>query len=195
MAKLTAKDRAALKPSQFGLPDKARTEKARKQPGNYPMPDEGHAISAVRLAKKHRKAGKLSTWTTTGSAARPTRSSRRSDVVVADVTRFVEGYDRDFERALGEIDAGRKRSHWMWYLFPQIHGLFTQGWFKCHPLKEESGGFEGLIDGVKLLRQGKVKGQKLVYQTADRKVVVEDVPKAEAAMDAHVLAPTVGVTA
>jgi hypothetical protein len=51
MTKLTAKKRAALEPSQFGLPDKARTEKARKQPGNYPMPDRGHAISAVRLAK------------------------------------------------------------------------------------------------------------------------------------------------
>ena len=60
MAKLTADDRAALKPSQFGLPDKARTKKARKEPGNYPMPDEGHAVSAVRLAKKHRKAGNLS---------------------------------------------------------------------------------------------------------------------------------------
>ena len=60
MTKLTAEDRAKLKPSQFGLPDKARTKKARKQTGNYPMPDEGHAISAVRLAKKHRKAGKLS---------------------------------------------------------------------------------------------------------------------------------------
>ena len=60
MAKLTADERAAFKPSQFGLPDKARTKKARKEPGNYPMPDEGHAVSAVRLAKKHRKAGKLS---------------------------------------------------------------------------------------------------------------------------------------
>ena len=60
MAKLTAKQRAALKPSQFGLPEKARTKKARKQAGNYPMPDEGHAISAVQLAKKHHKAGKLS---------------------------------------------------------------------------------------------------------------------------------------
>jgi len=60
MVKLTAKDRAALKPSQFGLPAKARTKKARKEPGNYPMPHEGHAISAVRLAKKHRKADKLS---------------------------------------------------------------------------------------------------------------------------------------
>ena len=59
MAKLSAEDRAKLKPSEFGLPDKARTKKARKQTGNYPMPDEGHAISAVRLAKKHHKAGKL----------------------------------------------------------------------------------------------------------------------------------------
>ena len=61
MAKLTRKQRVALKPSQFGLPDKARTKKARAQPGNYPMPDEGHAISAVRLAKQHHRAGKLST--------------------------------------------------------------------------------------------------------------------------------------
>lgn len=60
MAKLSAKDRAALKPSQFGLPDRARTKKARKETGNYPMPDEGHAISAVRLAKKNRKDGNLS---------------------------------------------------------------------------------------------------------------------------------------
>jgi hypothetical protein len=60
MAKLTAKKRAALKPSQFGLPEKARTKKARKQTGNYPMPDKGHAVSAVRLAKKNRKDGNLS---------------------------------------------------------------------------------------------------------------------------------------
>ena len=59
MAKLSAKSRAALKPSQFGLPEKARTEKARRQSGNYPMPDEGHAVSAVRLAKKNRKDGNL----------------------------------------------------------------------------------------------------------------------------------------
>ena len=61
MAKLTAKERARLKRSQFGLADKARTEKAREQRGNYPMPDRGHGISAVRLAKKHHKDGKLST--------------------------------------------------------------------------------------------------------------------------------------
>ena len=60
MAKLSAKKRAALEPSQFGLPEKARTEKARKETGNYPMPDKGHAISAVSLAKKNHKDGNLS---------------------------------------------------------------------------------------------------------------------------------------
>jgi hypothetical protein len=79
--------------------------------------------------------------------------------------------------------------------FPQIHELFTQGWFKCHPLKEEAGGFEGLLEGVKLLRQGKIKGQKLIYQTADRKPAVESVPKAGAAMDATPLSPVASVAA
>ena len=29
----------------------------------------------------------------------------------------------DYETALSEIKAGRKHSHWIWYIFPQIHGL------------------------------------------------------------------------
>src|SRR5207245_341541 len=31
--------------------------------------------------------------------------------------------DGDYERALSEIRSGRKRSHWMWYIFPQFDGL------------------------------------------------------------------------
>ena len=37
--------------------------------------------------------------------------------------RFVEAQARDYQTALGEIKAGRKRSHWMWYIFPQVQGL------------------------------------------------------------------------
>jgi uncharacterized protein (DUF1810 family) len=37
--------------------------------------------------------------------------------------RFVEAQHGVFERALGEIRAGSKRSHWMWFIFPQIAGL------------------------------------------------------------------------
>ncbi|MGD2172545.1 MAG: DUF1810 domain-containing protein [Gammaproteobacteria bacterium] len=37
--------------------------------------------------------------------------------------RFVDAQQSDFEDALAEISAGRKRSHWMWYIFPQYDGL------------------------------------------------------------------------
>ena len=40
-----------------------------------------------------------------------------------DLARFVEAQADDYERALSEVRAGRKRSHWMWYIFPQIAGL------------------------------------------------------------------------
>ena len=60
MAKLTPAKRAKLPAREFGLPEKARTPEARKETGNYPMPDRGHAISAKRLARKNRKDGNLS---------------------------------------------------------------------------------------------------------------------------------------
>ncbi len=37
--------------------------------------------------------------------------------------RFVEAQESAFDTALEEIRAGRKQSHWMWFLFPQIAGL------------------------------------------------------------------------
>jgi uncharacterized protein (DUF1810 family) len=40
-----------------------------------------------------------------------------------DLTRFVEAQEGDYQQALSEIRAGRKRSHWMWYIFPQLRGL------------------------------------------------------------------------
>jgi len=39
------------------------------------------------------------------------------------LARFVEAQQGDYEQALAEIRAGRKRSHWMWYVFPQFNGL------------------------------------------------------------------------
>ena len=59
MAKLSATQRAKLPAKKFGLPEKARSTDAKKETGNYPMPDEGHAISAKRLARKQRKDGDL----------------------------------------------------------------------------------------------------------------------------------------
>ena len=59
MSKLTAAARAKLPARKFGLPEKARTPEARKETGNYPIPDKGHAISAKRLSRQQKKAGNL----------------------------------------------------------------------------------------------------------------------------------------
>lgn len=41
-----------------------------------------------------------------------------------DIERFVRAQDDGvFEQALAEIRTGRKRSHWIWFVFPQVRGL------------------------------------------------------------------------
>lgn len=37
--------------------------------------------------------------------------------------RFIKAQKQDYNIALSEMKAGRKRSHWMWYIFPQIKDL------------------------------------------------------------------------
>lgn len=37
--------------------------------------------------------------------------------------RFVSAQAYAYDNALNEIKSGRKRSHWMWYIFPQLQGL------------------------------------------------------------------------
>ena len=37
--------------------------------------------------------------------------------------RFVAAQDAAYQQAIAELRAGRKRSHWMWFIFPQIAGL------------------------------------------------------------------------
>ena len=37
--------------------------------------------------------------------------------------RFVDAQTPIFQRVTSELKAGRKMSHWMWFIFPQIHGL------------------------------------------------------------------------
>ncbi len=37
--------------------------------------------------------------------------------------RFTEAQAAAWEQARSELRAGSKRSHWMWFVFPQIHGL------------------------------------------------------------------------
>jgi uncharacterized protein (DUF1810 family) len=42
-----------------------------------------------------------------------------------DLTRFIEAQEGPYGQALAELKRGRKGSHWMWFVFPQIAGLGT----------------------------------------------------------------------
>src|SRR4051812_37154155 len=40
-----------------------------------------------------------------------------------ELSRFVEAQQDSYDRALQELHDGNKRSHWMWFIFPQLQGL------------------------------------------------------------------------
>ena len=40
-----------------------------------------------------------------------------------DLSRFIDAQQPVYSTALAELEAGRKRSHWMWFIFPQLKGL------------------------------------------------------------------------
>ncbi len=42
---------------------------------------------------------------------------------IRDLGRFESEQERSYPRALKEIRRGKKRTHWMWYIFPQLRGL------------------------------------------------------------------------
>ncbi len=50
-------------------------------------------------------------------------SYRQYDFTVSGLERFIVAQKETYASALAELQAGRKRSHWMWYIFPQVAGL------------------------------------------------------------------------
>jgi uncharacterized protein (DUF1810 family) len=53
-----------------------------------------------------------------------------------DLKRFLDAQQRDYATAFTEIQAGSKRSHWMWYIFPQIDGLGYSDMAKRYGIKD-----------------------------------------------------------
>ena len=53
-----------------------------------------------------------------------------------DLKRFLEAQENDYETASAEIKCGRKQSHWMWYIFPQIAGLGFSSTSKFYAIKD-----------------------------------------------------------
>jgi uncharacterized protein (DUF1810 family) len=52
-----------------------------------------------------------------------------------DLNRFVQAQQHDYAQALAEIRSGRKRSHWIWYIFPQFEGLGQSSMSRRYSIK------------------------------------------------------------
>lgn len=52
-----------------------------------------------------------------------------------DLARFVRAQEDIYEDAFSEIEDGRKRSHWMWYVFPQFDGLGASSTSRRYSIK------------------------------------------------------------
>ncbi len=53
----------------------------------------------------------------------------------SNLSRFLQAQEKDYKVALSEIKSGKKISHWMWYIFPQIQGLGFSDTSKYYALK------------------------------------------------------------
>jgi uncharacterized protein (DUF1810 family) len=52
-----------------------------------------------------------------------------------DLKRFLSAQEGVYERALAELKGGQKRTHWMWFIFPQIDGLAYSPTAKRYSIK------------------------------------------------------------
>ena len=71
----------------------------------------------------------------------------------SDLNRFVEAQDDVYPVALQELQQGRKRSHWMWYIFPQLKQL-------GHSYNAKYFGISGIAEATAYL-QHPILGQRL----------------------------------
>jgi uncharacterized protein (DUF1810 family) len=52
-----------------------------------------------------------------------------------DLDRFVRAQAGSYDAALAELRAGRKRSHWMWFVFPQVTGLGSSDMARTYAIR------------------------------------------------------------
>ena len=75
------------------------------------------------------------------------------------IERFVKAQESDYACALQEIKNGRKRSHWMWYVFPQFKGLGFSETSKYYSIKN--------VDEAKSYLNHPILGERLKLITKE----------------------------
>ncbi len=54
------------------------------------------------------------------------------------IDRFIKAQENSYNQALEEIKNGRKRSHWIWYIFPQLKGLGSSEISKYYAIRSRN---------------------------------------------------------
>ncbi len=78
---------------------------------------------------------------------------------MSDLDCFIEAQDNMYSVALKEIKSGKKKSHWMWYIFPQIKGLGKTEISNYYAIKN-------LEEGISYLENPILKGRLLEISQA-----------------------------
>jgi uncharacterized protein (DUF1810 family) len=81
--------------------------------------------------------------------------------------RFLDAQESTYERALAEIKSGRKQSHWIWFIFPQIQGLGLSNMSKLYAIKDINEAGEFLEHEVLGKRLVKISEALMALETND----------------------------
>jgi len=74
------------------------------------------------------------------------------------LNRFIEAQAQRYQAALSEISNGRKKTHWMWYIFPQVKGLGfsqTSRYYAIEDMNEAAEFLKHPVLGVRLINISK----------------------------------------
>jgi len=85
--------------------------------------------------------------------------------------RFTDAQENSYTAAFSEIQQGKKKSHWMWYIFPQITGLGfseTSRYYAIKDLQEAAGFLKHAVLGPRLIN---ISRELLKLKTNDAHLV------------------------
>ena len=88
-----------------------------------------------------------------------------------ELQRFLDAQQADYEIALREIKRGRKQSHWMWYIFPQIGGLGYSSTSRFYAIKNIDEAKAYLDHPLLGARLGEICGELLKLQSNDATLI------------------------
>ena len=63
---------------------------------------------------------------------------KEGNMDINSLNRFLQAQTKVYEVALSEIQNGRKRTHWMWFIFPQLRGLGQSEMSYIYGIKDEA---------------------------------------------------------